>query len=354
MKNIPVILFGVGGVGAELVRQIVATREVVEKRNGLHFSVVAIVDSRNWLFDPSGLTHDDLSAAMVRKENREPLSDTARPAAGDLITQVHDAGVGQAIIIDVTAVDGMEPALVAAMDRGDCVVFANKKAQAGPWETAKPFFNNLQVRHESTVGGGQPVIATMDYLVDIQDDIYSVEGQMSGTLGFICQQLDAGVPFSAAVRDAKSRGYTEPDPREDLSGTDVLRKVMILGRMAGWPLEESDFTVEPLYPAELADVSVDEFMERIEMIDEEIAQRVAEAKVEGNVLRYIGRVTSEGGPVGLLPITATNPLGSLKFIKFHTKFYSDDPLIICGKGAGVEMTAGGVLGDMILLGREQF
>ena len=117
----------------------------------------------------------------------------------------------------------------------------------------------------------------MDYLMDIQDDIYSVEGQMSGTLGFICQQLDAGVPFSTAVREAKSRGYTEPDPREDLSGGDVLRKVLILGRMAGWPLEEADFTVEPLYPAELADVSVAEFLDKIDMMDEAMAERVAAA-----------------------------------------------------------------------------
>ena len=162
------------------------------------------------------------------------------------------------------------------------------------------------------------------------------------------------MPFSTAVREAKSRGYTEPDPREDLSGGDVLRKVLILGRMAGWPLEEADFTVEPLYPAELADVSVAEFLDKIDMMDEAMAERVAAAGSAGNVLRYIGRVTAEGGTVGLLPIEQDSPLGSLKFIKFHTKLYDDDPLIICGKGAGVEMTAGGVLGDMIMLGRERF
>ena len=354
MKEIPVILFGVGGVGAELVRQIIATRQNVHARNGLNFSVVAIADSRHWLFAAAGLSDEALLAAMARKSDRKPLSGDSRPTAAELITQVHDAGVGQAIVIDVTAVDGMEPALNDALSRGDCLVFANKKAQAGPWATAQPFFNNLQVRHESTVGGGQPVIATMDYLIDIQDEIYSVEGQMSGTLGFICQQLDAGVPFSTAVREAKSRGYTEPDPREDLSGGDVLRKVLILGRMAGWPLEESDFTVEPLYPSELSEVSIDQFVQEIDMIDESIAERVAQAKAEGNVLRYIGRVTADGGEVGLLPISQENPLAGLKFIKFHTKLYEDDPLIICGKGAGVEMTAGGVLGDMIMLGRERF
>jgi homoserine dehydrogenase len=121
--------------------------------------------------------------------------------------------------------------LALALDYG--VVLANKKIFAGPWESAQTYFNNPRIRHESTVGGGQPVIATLRYLLDTNDPVSEIEGQLSGTLGFLCQQLDQDVPFSTAVAEAKARGYTEPDPRDDLGGMDVMRKVLILGRMAG-------------------------------------------------------------------------------------------------------------------------
>ena len=133
-----------------------------------------------------------------------------------------------------------------------------------------------------------------------------------------------------------------------------MRKVLIMGRMAGWQLEQSDFEVESLYDADLADCSVAEFMERSSQMDERLAKQFADAKAAGKVLRYIGRVTPEGGKVGLTALDASSPMANLKYIQFHTKLYNEEPMMIIGAGAGLGMTAGGVLGDMISLARENF
>lgn len=356
MKQIPIILFGIGGVGRGLVRQIVNSRATVARRNNLSLQVVAVADSRQWVFHPTGFSDEALLALEKAKSMGQGLGPTAVPYAtpAELVQAVHAAGVGQAVLVDVTAVEGMEPALNAALDAGDGVVLANKKALAGPWATAARFFANGHVRHESTVGGGQPVIATMRYLMDIQDEALELSGQLSGTLGFLCQQLDSGRPFADALAEAKARGYTEPDPREDLSGQDVMRKVLILARMAGWPLEAADIAVEALYPAEMAPLSVAEFMSAAPSLDAGLAERVAQAAAAGQVLRYVARVTPTGGVVGLTAVPSQSPTANLKYISFRTGLYEDEPLLICGKGAGVEMTAGGVLGDIIGLGREIF
>jgi homoserine dehydrogenase len=165
-------------------------------------------------------------------------------------------------------------------------------------------------------------------------------------------RLDQGVTLSQAVAEAKAKGFTEPDPREDLSGLDVMRKVMILGRMAGWALETADIEVESLYPAQMADLSVAEFMAAMPQLDKAMQARVAAAAQEGNVLRYVAEVEEGHGRVGLKAVPSGSPLASLKYVSFKTERYNDEPLLIGGKGAGVEMTAAGVLGDMIDLVRE--
>ncbi|MCB8919092.1 MAG: homoserine dehydrogenase [Ardenticatenaceae bacterium] len=354
MKHIPVILFGVGGVGRALVQQIVASRDQMLARNACHFELVALADSHHWLWQPQGLSNEQLLAAVAAKQERQPLGDQPRPGNLEIVQQAEAAWLNNVIIVDVTASDGMEPVLDFALERRYGVVLANKKPLAGPWPTARRYFNHPLLRHESTVGGGQPVIATLRYLLDTNDPILRIEGQLSGTLGFICQQMDEGVPFSRALAAAKGRGYTEPDPREDLAGRDVMRKVMILGRMAGWPLEENDIQVESLYPSALAHLSVREFMAAAVALDPALRDRVNAAGVAGEVLRYVAELSAGQGTVGLRPVPMGSALANLKYISFRTGRYNDEPLLIAGKGAGVEMTAAGVLGDMVDLAREAF
>ncbi len=353
MKQVPVVLFGVGGVGSAVVRQLVNGRIPTHTRNHLHFNILAVADSRTWRMNPAGLSDAELLAIVAAKANGQPVGE-ARPSTLQIINLLAEAGIEQAIVVDVTAVTGLEATLDRALELGYGVVLANKKAFAGPWATAQRYFNHPRVRHESTVGGGQPVIATLRYLLDTNDPIYEVEGQLSGTLGFICRQLDQDMPFSQAVAEAKARGYTEPDPRDDLGGMDVMRKVMILGRLAGWPLEAGDIEVESLYTPELAGLSVPDFMVQVSTLDEAMRQRVLAARAEGQVLRYVAHVTNGRGTVGLRAVPASSALANLKYVSIRTGHYDDEPLMICGKGAGVEMTAAGVVGDMVDLVREEF
>jgi homoserine dehydrogenase len=354
MRKIPVIVFGAGGVGQALLQQVVNGRSRVAERNGCYFNIVAIVDSKNWLWDANGLSDKQMQQAVANKRQGLPLVSAAEsnPSLLAILDLAATSELANVIVVDVTALGGMEAMVDCALELGYSLVFANKKVFAGPLATAKKYFNHPRIRHESTVGGGQPVIATLRYLLDVNDPIEGIEGQLSGTLGFVNGRLDQGVPLSQAIAEAKVKGFTEPDPREDLSGLDVMRKVMILGRMAGWALETADIEVESLYPAEMAGLSVAEFMAALPQLDQAMQARVAAAAQEGNVLRYVAEVKEGHGHVGLKALPAGSPLANLKYVSFKTERYNDEPLLIGGKGAGVEMTAAGVLGDMISLVRE--
>lgn len=362
MKRIPIIILGAGGVGQALIKQLIAGRQRIAERAQCQFSVVAVVDSKSWLWQPDGLSDAQLLAAMASKQRGESVAPQPKPAERrpgklspllNLLDQADSSAIKELIVVDVTAVEGMEPVIDRALQDGYSVAMANKKALAGPWATAKRYYNHPRIRHESTVGGGQPVIATLRYLIDVNDPIRQIEGQMSGTLGFICGRLDLGVPFSQAVIEAKAAGFTEPDPREDLSGEDVRRKALILGRMAGWPLEASNIEVESLYPVDLARVGVAEFMSELPALDQGMRQRADEAANNGGVLRYVAELSEAGGTIGLKMLPAASPLANLKYVSFRTDRYDDEPLLIGGKGAGVEMTAAGVLGDLVSLVRER-
>ncbi len=350
MKQIPVILFGIGGVGQALIRQIINGRLQTNDRNQINFNIIAVADSKNWQWNIDGLSDEQLLAAVEAKKKKDSIGDK-RPSALNIINHAHEARVEKAIVVDVTAVDGLEPALDRALEFGYDIVLANKKALAAEWATAGRYINHPRVRYESTVGGGQPIIATLRYLMDTNDPILRVEGQLSGSLGFICRQLDRDVPFSDAVAQAKANGATEPDPRQDLSGKDVMRKLLILGRLVGWPLEEADITVEALYEQGMEEMTVGAFLTAVSTLNEQIGRRFAAARLRGNVLRYVAEVTAAGGMVSLQEIPMHAPLANMKYVNFHTERYSDEPLTIGGKGASVEITAAGVVGDMIGLGR---
>lgn len=350
MNRIPVMIFGAGGVGRALLRQIVAGRDATANRNQLRFDVVGVLDSRSWLWRPVGLTDEELGAVLQAKEAGRPIGEE-RPDNLAALDTLYASDQEGALVVDVTAADGMEATVDKALELSYGVVLANKKPLAGPWESARAYYGHSRLRHESTVGGGQPVIAALRYLMDTNDPVFRIEGQMSGTLGYICGRLDEGVPFSSALSEAKEKGYTEPDPREDLGGRDVMRKIMILGRMAGWPLEESDIEVEVLYDEALAGLPVDAFMEASATMDPSFEERVRTARAAGQVLRYAAEVAGGKGSVGLKPVPSASPLAGMKYISFRTARYHEEPLMVGGKGAGVEMTAAGVYGDMIALAR---
>jgi homoserine dehydrogenase len=357
-RQIPIIFLGLGNVGGTLLRQILETREPLARRTNLRLAPIALADVSGLLFDADGLPEETLHAALQAIEAHRLLE--AVPGIRPL-DEIYATLRPEAILADLTGSPKTVPTLRATLEADCGVVLANKIPLAAPWAEAQPFFEYPRLRYEVTVGAGLPVIATLRYLLDTGDQVIGIEGCLSGTLGYLCAELERGVSYSAAVTQARVLGYTEPNPRDDLSGKDVARKALILARTAGWPLEEADaahpgdLTVEPLYPETLASISTDEFMAALPALDAEYAARVGQARAAGKVLRYVAQVGPQGGTVGLMAVSRDSPLGALhgpaNYISLRTARYDELPLVISGPGAGREVTAAGVLWDIIELGK---
>ncbi|HML20337.1 MAG TPA: hypothetical protein PKD09_01735 [Aggregatilinea sp.] len=347
-RVIPVILLGTGNVGGTLLRLIQETRATAARRKGLELRLIGLGDISGLLYDPAGLPDDLLQAAQRAAEQRQTLDVLPGIRPLEDLPGLLDTGV---VLADVTAAKSTGGLLQSAVAAGGGAVMANKNPLTGLWQDTRLLFERPQVRYECTVGAGLPVIRSLKHLLDTGDQAVQIEGCLSGTLGYLCAGLEQGTPYSQMVAQARSLGYTEPDPRDDLSGHDVARKALILARTAGWPLEMSDLVVEPLYPTAMAGLSVDEFLAAAHQLDDEYASRFNDAGSEENTLRYVAQVGPEGGTVGLAPVAKASPLGALhgpaNYIAFHTRYYSDLPLVISGPGAGPLVTAAGVLDDLL-------
>ena len=352
MVEVAVLLYGAGGVGQALARQLLDRHDAIAARVGCPLRLVAIADSRSWLSAVDGLTGKQLQEAVASKRLRGPLSEKERLADRGILEWAESADYQALIVVDATASDNMEPLLNAALSSGHGVVLANKQPLAGPWENASRFYGSSLLRYEATVAGGQPVIATLRTLLDAGDTLLRIEGQLSGTFSYICRRLDKGKRFSVALAAARASGVTEPDPRQDLSGEDVKRKLLILGRTAGWPLEEADIEVESIVPSALDHLDVTEFMAASIALDPSIADRVNAAGAAGERLRYVAELEEKRGRVRLTPVPVESPFAALKYLSFQTRQYRE-PLLVASNTTGVEMTAAGVLADIVGLVRER-
>jgi bifunctional aspartokinase / homoserine dehydrogenase 1 len=263
------------------------------------------------------------------------------------------------VLIDCTADGDVAKHYRDWLAAGIHVITPNKKANSAGLD----FYRSLQdakrasgahYLYEATVGAGLPVIQTLRDLRETGDEITSIEGIFSGTLAYLFNVYDGTVPFSAIVREAKQRGYTEPDPRDDLSGTDVARKLIILGREMGLKLELSDVQIESLVPGGLEGGSSDEFLARLSDFDAGMQHRYEAARGKGKVLRYVGRITSQGAAtVSLAELDGKHAFANIALtdnvVRFATARYCDNPLIVQGPGAGPAVTAGGVFADLLRL-----
>jgi homoserine dehydrogenase len=350
-RAIPLIVFGVGHVGRAFLTQLAQTRPALIDRYGIDLLPIALADSTGALFDCGGFPPDAVEAVIQAKVNRQSIAGQPRALAGivalELINYAASQGVERAIVVDTTAADGMDLALAHALELDDAVVLANKRPLAGPWAQARTFFDSTRARFEATVGAGLPVVHTLRYLVDTGDAVRHIEGALSGTLGYLCTRLEEGEAFSMAVATAKAKGYTEPDPRDDLSGMDVARKALILARLAGWLMEPADIRVEPLYPAEMASLSVDEFMAELPRLDSDFAAYMGAL---AGAPRYMAEISPDRGIVALRMVgerLAAQLRGTLNQVTFTTQRYDEHPLTIIGPGAGLEVTAAAVLEDCL-------
>ena len=350
-----VVLLGFGQIGRTLAPLIAKV-----KQNALRLQVVGLVDRSGFVFDPRGLPPRRLAALAAAKAKATPLAKVAggqRASATEAVTFVASHALSNPILVDVTAADTTET-LKTALAAGMHVVLANKR----PITVSRKHYDELQAAaeahgrqllREATVGAGLPIIDTFAKLVESGDRVQRIEGCPSGTLGYLFGELGRGRRFSEALRGAIAKGYPEPDPREDLSGMDVARKALILGRLLGFPGELRDVAVESLVPKGAERLPLAEFLARLEQYDAPWTRRVALARQRGGVVRYRAIVTRRRIRVGLVVVDASSPMASLngtdnQFI-FTTMRYKKNPLVITGPGAGPDVTAGGILNDVLKL-----
>jgi aspartokinase/homoserine dehydrogenase 1 len=356
-EHADVVLLGFGQIGRELALQM-ANRSL-HSADG-QARIVAVVDRSGYVFDARGLSPKRLEAIAFAKSTRTPLSSVrhgVRATAEEAIAAITGHALSRPILVDVTAGDTV-PVLVHAFERGMDVVLANKRPLAGSEVDAQTLAraaaaNDRRLLHEATVGAGLPIIDTIQKLAESGDQILRIEGSPSGTLGYLFSEMGRGTPFSLALKSAMRLGFTEPDPRDDLSGMDVARKALILGRLIGFSGELSDVEVESLVPEPLRDVPLEAFLHRLHEADGEWEKRIRDAREAGTVLRYRATVTKRDARVGIVAVDAKSSLASLagtdNHFSFTTRRYRANPLVITGPGAGAAVTAAGVLNDVLKL-----
>jgi aspartokinase/homoserine dehydrogenase 1 len=352
--RVDVVLLGVGQIGREFVRMLPRARSRITP------TIVALIDRSGVIFEPDGISARQLSEYADAKEAGTPLS--AQPgartaSAPDAVAWIAKHALTRPVLIDLTA-DETLPAIRAALQAGMDIVLANKRPLSAPLAEVEALRalaaqQHTRILHETTVGAGLPVMDSYAKLVETGDTVLRIEGCTSGTLGYLLTEIGAGRPFSAALRDAMSMGFTEPDPRDDLSGMDVARKALILARMMGFRGELRDVQVESLVPPALQTVSRTAFLGKLEQQDAAWAERQAAATRRGAVLRYVLSVTARRVVVGLRAVPLAHPLAGLRGtdnqIVFTTRRYREHPLVITGPGAGPAVTAAGVLNDLLQL-----
>jgi aspartokinase/homoserine dehydrogenase 1 len=344
-------VIGPGAVGGVLLDQLASQSARLREQFNLDLRIRGIVASRRMLLAPTGV---DL-AQWRRVFDEQALEGDM----GRFVEHVHADHLPHTVLIDCTASEAVARHYRDWFERGIHVVTPNKKANSADW----PYYQSLREArrvsgahylYEATVGAGLPIIQTLRDLRETGDDIASIEGIFSGTLAYLFNVYDGSTAFSEIVRAARARGYTESDPRDDLSGLDVARKLIILGREMGLRLELKDVKVESLVPAELEAASVDEFMSQLPRYDEAMRSRFEAARAQSKVMRYVGKLTADGQAiVGVAELGAKHAFANIALtdnvVRFATRRYCDNPLIVQGPGAGPEVTSGGVFADLLRL-----
>ncbi len=341
-------IIGIGNIGRHLLQQLAQQHDNLLRDKALKLKVVGIANSKKVVFDREGL---DISRYKELLEQSDIVSSPET---------IRDKTIGMnifnSVFVDCTSsaeIAGLYPAL---LNHNINIVAANKIAASGSYELYRKLKNLAHAKDakylfETNVGAGLPIINTINSLINSGDMILRIEAVVSGTLNFIFNKLGNGVSFSEAVAAARAEGYSEPDPRIDLSGTDVVRKLVILTREAGYRIEQEDVEIQPLIPKKYFDGSVDDFMAGINRLDEEFERRRREADSRGERFRYVAKMDRGNARVSLECVASGHPFfnleGSNNVIMITTERYKEYPMVIKGYGAGADVTAAGVFADII-------
>ena len=355
-QHLSVGILGPGQVGRALLSQLAAALPRLREQHSrlglrLDLRIRGISDSRRMALSETGL---DPATALDALEGEQ-----MQPADLDAFAaHIGAAHLPHALIVDCSASDAVAAQYSRWLAAGIHVVTPNKHAGSGDWSRYAAIraaqAGGARFRYEATVGAGLPVILTLRNLLDTGDELHGIDGMLSGTLAWLFNRFDGSQPFSALVREAQSLGYTEPDPRDDLSGLDVARKLVILAREAGRELSIGDVEVENLVPEHLRGVGLDEFLARLQELDAPMRARFEAAAAQGLGLRHIARLQHDGtASVGVIGLSADHACRHTRLtdnlVEFRTSRYSENALVVQGPGAGPEVTAAGVFGDVLAI-----
>ncbi|MFA0143424.1 bifunctional aspartate kinase/homoserine dehydrogenase II [Vibrio kanaloae] len=348
-KRVAIALCGKGNIGSSWLSLFAEQKAELEKRRGMNFELVAVVDSQTYWFDDRGID----ATSVGKRFDDEAIANNGN----DWLERLGSIqGYDEAVVLDVTASPVLAAKYLQIAQQGIHLISANKVAGSASSEyyhQVKDAFAKIS-RHwlyNATVGAGLPINHTVRDLRESGDDIIALSGIFSGTLSWLFQQFDGTVPFSELVDLAWQQGLTEPDPRADLDGSDVMRKLVILARESGLDIEPENVKVESLVPAELQDLSVDDFFDKASVLSEELAERLEKAHSQQKVLRYVARLEKNGkATVGVEALSKEHALANLlpcdNIFAIESKWYKDHPLVIRGPGAGREVTAGAIQSDL--------
>jgi aspartokinase/homoserine dehydrogenase 1 len=342
-------LIGPGLVGGALLDQLASQVERLQRDFKLDLRVRGIAGSKRMRLTQGPIALGQWRDAYAAGQDAVDLDRLAE--------HVHADQYPHAVIIDCSASAAVASHYARWLAAGIHVVTPNKKANSadyGDYQRVQDARRTAGAHYlyEATVGAGLPVIQTLRDLRETGDEIRRIEGIFSGTLAYLFNTWDGSQSFSSVVKHAKSLGYTEPDPRDDLSGMDVARKLIILGREMGLRLELGDVKVESLVPGALADCGVEDFLERLTEFDAPVLARLEAARARGHVLRYVGSVSVDGrAEVGVVELPPSHPFANIaltdNIVRFQTARYDKNPLIVQGPGAGPAVTAAGVFADLL-------
>jgi aspartokinase/homoserine dehydrogenase 1 len=359
-RDLNVFVFGCGLIGRALLKQIHENRAQIAKGLQVNLRVLGVVNSKTWRFSAAGLSGPELESLGSGTPLDQLPGAEPHPGVSDIFDRIAGTYRSDVVLVDATSAE-LAPVHIDGLKRGFHVVTANKKPLTSHLCEYMEIQNlrrrkGLNYQYEATFGAGLPLLSTLQDLINTGDRVLSVQGCLSGTLGLICTRLDERKTLSNAVAEAMSLGYTEPDPRDDLSGTDVARKSLIIAREVGIFVEPSEIRLKALIPRRFFRLgSVGEFLKELPTVDAKMQDLARRARAEGKVLRYVVDISEKGCEVGPKIIPRDSPIGRLSgpdnILVFKTTRYYDHPLVIQGPGAGASVTAAGVLSDLLKIAK---
>ncbi|MBW6533576.1 MAG: bifunctional aspartate kinase/homoserine dehydrogenase I [Mariniphaga sp.] len=343
-----VFLMGVGTVGSSLLQQLQKQQQKLLDEKHLKMKLTGVANSRKMVFLRDGIEMSSFKEKLEKSEKKSSLK--------GFVDEMKDMNIYNSVFVDCTASDEVSNFYKEILSANISVVTANKVAASSSYENYIGLKNmakqkGVKFLFETNVGAGLPIINTLNDLVNSGDRILKIEAVLSGTLNFIFNTISEEIPLSKTIKMAKEQGYSEPDPRMDLNGVDVARKILILARESGYPLEMEDITIERFVPDEFFDGSLDDFWKNIAQLDDGFEEKRLKLEEENKKWRFVAQYENGKAKIGLQEVDSRHPFydleGSNNLVMYTTERYNEFPMLIKGYGAGASVTAAGVFADLI-------